>query len=268
MALMLPLSSPMAWDLVAAPYATDVVPFFTQFAEHALRLAGVAPGSPIVDVASGPGTLALAAARAGYKVSAIDFSRDMIEQLHAQVAREGITGVSAMVGNGMSLPFADASFAAGFSLFGLMFFPDRDRGFRELHRVLVPGGHIVITSWVPVERVPLLATLYSAVANAVPDFSLGREALTSPGDIREEMTRAGFREVAVTEVSYALTGPSLRDLWESLARTNAPLAWLEKQLGPNRWQEVAVEVVGHLQERFGAGPQHFEMIANVGLGRT
>ena len=52
---MLPLSSPMAWDLIAAPYASDVVPFFTQFAEHALRLAGVAAGAAIVDVASGPG---------------------------------------------------------------------------------------------------------------------------------------------------------------------------------------------------------------------
>jgi SAM-dependent methyltransferase len=264
---MLPLSSPMAWDLVAAPYATDVVPFFTQFAEHALRLAGVAPGAAVVDVASGPGTLALVAARAGYRVSAIDFSRDMIDQLHARAAREGIAGVSATVGDGMSLPFADASFAAGFSLFGLMFFPERDRGFRELHRVLAPGGNVVITSWVPAQRIPLLATLYGAMADAVPDFSLGRDALASPGDIREEMTRAGFREVAVTEVSYALTAPSLQELWDSMARTDAPLAWLEKKLGPSRWQEVALEVVGRLEERFGPGPQRFEMVANVGLGR-
>ena len=264
---MLPLSSPMAWDLIAAPYATDVVPFFTQFAEHALRLAGVEPGAAVVDVASGPGTLALVAARAGYRVSAIDFSRDMIEQLHARAAREGITGVAATVGDGMSLPFGDESFAAGFSLFGLMFFPDRDRGFRELRRVLVPGGHVVITSWVPIERVALLAALFGALSQAVPDFSLGRDALASPGDVREEMTRAGFHEVAVTEVSYALTVPSLQALWESMARTNAPLAWLEQKLGPSRWRDVAIEVVARLEENFGAGPQQFEMIANVGLGR-
>jgi ubiquinone/menaquinone biosynthesis C-methylase UbiE len=264
---MLPLSSPMAWDLVAAPYATDVAPFFTQFAEHALRLAGVAKGAAIVDVASGPGTLALAAARAGYRVSAIDFSRDMIEQLHARAAREGIMGVSTTVGDGMSLPFADASFDAAFSLFGLMFFHDRDRGFRELQRVLVPGGRVVITSWVPIERVALLATLFGAVARAVPEFSIGQDALASPGDIRDEMTRATFREVAVTEVSYALNVPSLQELWDSMQRTNAPLAWLEKKLGPDRWQNVAVEVIGSLRDSFGSGPQRFEMIANVGVGR-
>jgi hypothetical protein len=73
--------------------------------------------------------------------------------------------------------------------------------------------------------------------------------------------------VAVTEVSYALTAPSLQELWDSMARTDAPLAWLEKKLGPSRWQEVALEVVGRLEERFGPGPQRFEMVANVGLGR-
>jgi hypothetical protein len=81
------------------------------------------------------------------------------------------------------------------------------------------------------------------------------------------MTRAGFREVAVTEVSYALTEPSLQELWDSLARATAPLAWLEKKLGPSRWQQVAIEVVGRLEEKFGAGSQRFEMIANVGIGR-
>jgi hypothetical protein len=126
---------------------------------------------------------------------------------------------------------------------------------------------VVITSWVPIERVPMLATLLGALSRAVPDFSLGRDALTSPGDIREEMTRAGFHEVAVTEVSYALAAASLQELWDSMARTNAPMAWLEKQLGPSRWQEVAIEVVARLEEKFGAGAQRFEMIANVGLGR-
>ena len=52
-----------------------------------------------------------------------------------------------------------------------------------------------------------------------------------------------------------------------MARTNAPLAWLEKKLGPSRWQDVAVDVVATLEEKFGPGPQRFEMIANVGLGR-
>ena len=58
-----PLEKPEPWDLVADAYAVEAVPaVFAHFAEAALRLADLPPAARVVDVACGPGTLALAAA--------------------------------------------------------------------------------------------------------------------------------------------------------------------------------------------------------------
>ena len=116
----------------ASAYAEEVVPLFSRYAEDALRIAGVGAGQDVLDVATGPGTLAVLAARRGARVSAIDFAEAMVGKLRARIDAEAIANVEARVGDGMALPFEDASFDAAFSMFGLMFFPDRHQGFREL----------------------------------------------------------------------------------------------------------------------------------------
>jgi ubiquinone/menaquinone biosynthesis C-methylase UbiE len=81
----------------------------------------------------------------------------MIARLRERAAREGVADIDARVADGCALPFPDASFDAGFSSFGLMFFPDRARGFGELLRVLRPGAQAVVSSWAPMTRVPVLS---------------------------------------------------------------------------------------------------------------
>jgi len=91
-----PLASPEPWDLVADGYVSDNVPLFERFAEEALRFAAVAPGARVLDVAAGPGTLALLAARDGAgSVDAIDFSPEMIARLEARAAAAGRVYLSA-----------------------------------------------------------------------------------------------------------------------------------------------------------------------------
>lgn len=134
-----PLASAGTWDLVADAYAADLLPWAEHFAREALRLAALPPEPHIVDVACGPGTLALLAAREGARVSAIDFSPQMIANLNRRAEEAGLSLVDARVGDGQNLPFDDKSFDGAFSIVGLVFFPDRDAGFRELYRVLKPG---------------------------------------------------------------------------------------------------------------------------------
>ena len=105
---------------------------------RAIELANIPASARVIDVATGPGTVALALAPRVREVCALDFSSGMIEQLERESARRGLTNVRAVVGDGQSLPYADGAFSAGFSMFGLMFFPDRARGYRELARVLAP----------------------------------------------------------------------------------------------------------------------------------
>ena len=102
-------------------------------------VAGVGAGQSVLDVACGPGTLAFLAARRGAEVMAVDFCAGMIGELAARLA-ETPAAIEARVADGMDLPLESGAFDAAFSMFGLMFFPDRARGFAELHRVLRPGG--------------------------------------------------------------------------------------------------------------------------------
>ncbi len=259
-----PLASPQSWDLVADAYAAEIMPVFEAFATEALRYASPPPRSRIVDVACGPGTLAIAAARTGLQVDALDFSPRMIAGLVAKVAADGIPGITPCVGNGEALPYADATFAAAFSLFGLMFFPDRARGIAELRRVLVPGGRAVITSWQPPARLPVFAAIGASLREAVPGPVIP-PPLTTPEVCRAEMAVA-FADVEVHATAFAQPYASPADLWAHIERTLAPVVWLRRQLAADRWLVISANVLERITQVTGDGPGTMEMAAWMTVG--
>jgi SAM-dependent methyltransferase len=265
-----PLAAPPPWNLVASAYSAEVVPQFEYFAREALRLAAAAPSSRVVDVACGPGTLTSLAASAGCTVDALDFSPNMVDELHARLAdKPWASRVEACVGDGMALPFADASFDAGFSMFGLMFFPDRNKGFRELLRVLKPGAPAVVSSWVPLDRVIVLATAFSALNELLPpppNTPPFKPPLASPDECAEEMGAAGFREVVVHEVTYHPPAVTVAELWPMMVRTTAPIV-LRKIALRDRWPEIERAVLERLQAKLGTGPVSNAMPAYLTFGR-
>ena len=97
--------------------------------------AVVSPGDRVLDVCCGTGDLALAAQRAGGRVTGLDFSERMLAR-----AREKSTEVEWVRGDALALPFADGSFDAVTVGFGVRNLEDLERGVRELRRVLRPGG--------------------------------------------------------------------------------------------------------------------------------
>ena len=111
-----PLALPTTWNLVASAYAEEIVPMFERYSEDALKRTGVARGARAIDVATGPGTLAVLAAKRGIHVDAIDFSPDMLAALRSRLARERLDNVEVHQGDGMALPFGDGVFDAGFSI--------------------------------------------------------------------------------------------------------------------------------------------------------
>lgn len=267
-----PLATPRPWHDVAPNYAAEVMPAFGPFATRALELAAVPAGGRIVDVACGPGTLALLAARAGLSVDALDFAPAMIALLDETLAREGVTNVRAQVGDGQALPYADATFDAGFSCFGLMFFPDRARGYAELRRVLRPGARAVVTSWLALAPEAHLAVLFGAMreelARRFPDrpaAAAPRLPLAEADDHVVEMSAAGFGDVRVERFEARLEAPSLDELWAGMARTNVAVIETSRQLGA-AWPEVAVAIRGALAARFGEGAQTMRMPAWIAVG--
>lgn len=264
-----PLAVAKPWDLVAEEYEKDIVPQFAGFARDALRLAGVAEGMLVVDVACGPGTLCFEAVRLKAHVSAIDFSPEMIRRLQLRAGSVPAGAIETQVGDGMALPFADASFDAAFSMFGLMFFPDRGKGFQELGRVLKPKGCAVVSSWVPVERVPLLADIYGTLAGLLPGSPFGaiKPPLADPAEFRAEMEAAGLRDVHVHEVEHGLVADSVDQYWTTVARSTPHIRLIREHVGAEAWAALSIRMLDRLHERWGTGPQHVPMIANLAVGR-
>jgi demethylmenaquinone methyltransferase/2-methoxy-6-polyprenyl-1,4-benzoquinol methylase len=99
--------------------------------------AVVTPGARVLDACCGTGDLALADARAGGRVTGVDFSHEMLARAERKAPE--FDWVQADVA---ALPFPDASFEAVTVGFGIRNLADLEGGLRELARVLVPGGKL------------------------------------------------------------------------------------------------------------------------------
>jgi demethylmenaquinone methyltransferase/2-methoxy-6-polyprenyl-1,4-benzoquinol methylase len=156
----------------------------------------------VLDVACGTGDLAAEAARAGGRVTGLDFSPEMLVR-----ARRKEPSVEWVQGDMLALPFADASFDAATCGFGVRNASDLDLALRELARVLRPGGRVGILEitrprgllrfffafWFD-RVVPMLGRVlpggeaYTYLPASVRRFPAADELVTA-------LERAGFRDV-------------------------------------------------------------------------
>jgi SAM-dependent methyltransferase len=195
----------------------------------------------------------------------------MIAELGRALAERKLENVRASVGDGQALGFADASFDAAFSMFGLMFFPDRAKGFSELFRVLVPGGVAVVSSWAPVEESSLMTLMFGAIRAADPSRPAPQKDLLSLENAElfaQELRTAGFSEVRVAahEHQFPLTA-SADELWERMAKSSAPLVLMRRRMGEEQWSKQAEIARAHLRERLAGPPVPLTTKAYLGFGR-
>jgi SAM-dependent methyltransferase len=185
----------------ATAYEQLMVPaLFGQWAEKVVDAAGIQPGQRVLDVACGTGVLgreALSRTGAAGFVAGLDANPGMLE-----VARRRAPAVEWRRGSAESLPFAEGSFDAVVSQFGLMFFGDRRRALREALRVLVPAGRLAFAVWDALENIPA----YAAVVELL-ERTAGRraaDALRTPfvlGDRDELLSSFGDAGVASIDVA-------------------------------------------------------------------
>jgi len=117
-------------------------------AEHLCDTADLQAGWRVLDVATGSGNAAIAAARHGSTAVGVDYVPALLERGRMRAEAEGLA-VALLEGDAEALPFPDGSFDAVTSVFGSMFAPDHARAAAELLRVCRPGGTIALASWTP-----------------------------------------------------------------------------------------------------------------------
>jgi SAM-dependent methyltransferase len=117
-------------------------------AERLCETADLIRGARVLDVATGSGNAAIAAARRDCEVVGIDYVPGLLERARARARAEGLR-VELLEADAEALPFDDASFDAVLSVVGVMFAPDQEQAATELLRVCRPGGTIALASWTP-----------------------------------------------------------------------------------------------------------------------
>src|SRR5580765_5986222 len=105
-------------------------------------------GRKVLDVAAGNGNATLAAARRWCEVVSTDYVPSLLERGRIRAAAEGLS-VEFREADAEALPFADASFDAVVSTFGVMFTPNQDKAAAELLRVCKSAGKIGLANWTP-----------------------------------------------------------------------------------------------------------------------
>jgi ubiquinone/menaquinone biosynthesis C-methylase UbiE len=226
----------------------DLARTIEEVAEALVERAGVRPGHTVLDVATGSGNVALAAAAAGAEVTGLDITPELLDAARARAAGAGVR-ISWREGDAEELPFVDGGFERVLSCFGVMFAPDQQRAADELARVCAARGAIAVSAWTP-EGV-----------NGVMFRTIGSFMPPPPPELRPAVLWGSEDHVANL---FAGRGLELEFERRAVAfEAESPAAWVsytERVLGPTimakamleaqgRWEELRSELVG-LYERF------------------
>jgi SAM-dependent methyltransferase len=221
------------WQRAAARYDEAFGSLTRQAIDPLLDAAQVGSGARVLDVASGPGYVAAAAAQRGAKVTALDFSAAMVEMARSQNPeiefREGDAG---------ALSFADGSFDAVVMNFGMLHLAQPERAVSEALRVLRPGGRYAFTVWAKPEEAVGFGIILDAVRkHGNPDVPLPPGPpffrFSDASECDDVLKIAGFRNVDVRKVPQVWRFSASGMLFEAfLAGTVRTQALLHGQSAP------------------------------------
>ena len=259
-----------AFELASSRYDGSWNRCFDLQADALVREAHIHGGETVLDVATGTGKAAVAAARAvgpNGRVVGIDLSDAMLAQAHAKAT--GLP-IEFKLMDAESLAYDDGIFDVVLCGFGMAFLPDRVRGMREIHRVLRPGGRVAFSWWTREAFEPMDSITMARLESqyGVPKPSAPPEpwmALKEPEHLLTLLEKGGFqsRRVVREDVGYLITA---EDWWGLVTGT----AWQRhlSRLSPEAIERLRGETLEEIGRVAGDKGVWMDVSAHIGVGRS
>ena len=224
--------------------------FWERYGTRTITRVGPRPGARVLDVCSGSGASAIAAAQAVRplgSVLAVDLSSSLLALARAKAEERGLTNIDFRVDDMTALAFPEESFDAIVVVFGIFFAPDMNEQVRLLHRMLRPGGTLAITTW----GGRLFEPLYSRFLSSVRARRSSRDGdeyrpwdrVSTVDDVASLMRAASFRELNVDLERDDERIDRAEDWWTIIQGTG--LRWFVDRLDASSADIVKNECLEH-----------------------
>lgn len=249
-------SMPEVYDRLMGPT------LFAPFAEElASRAAGLAPGT-VLELAAGTGILTAALVRAlpDARIVATDLNPAMVAW-----GGNRAPGATWQTADAMAVPLPDASFDLVVCQFGVMFLPDKPAAYREMRRLLRPGGTVLVAVWDDVDGSPIARALADSVTDVcgpgAPDFvQRVPHGYHDPERIRADAEAGGLTVASLDHVVLRSRAASARAVTEGFCY-GSPLRFGLEERGD--LDQLFEALAGRMTDRLGPGPVDQPMAAFV-----
>jgi len=251
-----------------ALYERYLVPtMFEPWAADLVELAALQPGDRLLDVACGTGIVARLMAPHVASVVGLDLSADRLA-----IAGSLAPDIAWREGDATALPFPDGSFDLVTCQQGLQFVPDRVAAVREMSRVLVPGGRVLLGIWRSIEHHPESVAMVAALARHVShDASAFRHAIFALGEADEIgslLTEAGFQEVVIRPTVKTMRFPSVDAFTMRYISSVGPLAQMVSKVDDHARAAFLQDMNDALQEYVDAEGVAFPIASHTVTAQT